>query len=148
MNESNVKIIENARLGDVQAGDYLIRTRTKKYGDADITEIREGIARHRNEAGIWCTEGGMRLAFGEGKGITLTIRRAVQELPTEPGTVIVPADGHERIEASECGETRIARDAVLRWDGRWYGVWRSGDETYTFVSPGDITPGTWKMEEN
>lgn len=146
--EPNVKTIENAALDDVRAGDYLIRTRTKKYGDADITEIREGTARHRNDAGIWCTEGGMWLAFGEGKGITLTIRRHVRELPTTPGTVIVANDGCEAIRAEIFGHVWHVSEAVLGGDGHWHGVWRgeSGQGAIGAVIPEAVISNTWKVK--
>ena len=72
--------------------------------------------------------------------------RPAPKLPTEKGTIIAPADGHERIEAEEDGMTWSTRESALSWDGKWHGIWRSGDETHIFVSPSSITPGTWKVE--
>ena len=74
--------------------------------------------------------------------------RPVQELPTEPGAVIVPADGHEHITATVGGKTYHAREAIFSCSVLWLGVWRSTDSTAVSALPEDITPGTWKMEEN
>ena len=74
--------------------------------------------------------------------------RPVQELPTEPGAVIVPADGHEHIPATVGGKTYHAREAIFSCSVLWLGVWRSTDSTAVSALPEDITPGTWKMEEN
>ena len=75
--------------------------------------------------------------------------RPVRELPTKPGTVIVPADGHEYIRATANGSFRRASEAVLGPDGRWHGVWRkaSGRVPDTSISPSGITPGTWKVDD-
>ena len=74
--------------------------------------------------------------------------RPAQELPTENGAVIVPADGHEYIEAACFGVVWRAREAVLGLDGRWHGVWRRGAGVAAVgsVSPGRITPGIWKLD--
>ena len=145
-NDPNVQVIENATRDDVRPGDHLILETPRMWRDATITTRREGIAHHRDGDGDWCTDDGVWLTdFSDDSG-TLTIRRTVKELPTKPGVVIVPAGGHKRIMAEEDGETWSARDAVLSWDGRWYGVWRSGDETHTFVARSGITPDTWKVD--
>ena len=78
---------------------------------------------------------------------TWYIRRAAQELPTEPETVIVTNDGHEYITATVDGETFRAREALLISWGRWYGAWRSETGAYVFVDPDQITPGTWKVDD-
>ena len=74
--------------------------------------------------------------------------RPVQELPRKKGTVIIPADGHEHVEATCFGIVWRASEAVLDPDGRWLGVWRrgAGGAAVGSVSPGRITPGTWKVE--
>ncbi|QAV29761.1 hypothetical protein MT1254_10945 [Micrococcus luteus] len=66
------------------------------------------------------------------------------DLPTEPGAVIVPADGHEYIEAAERGRTCRAREAVLGLGGHWYAAWRSDAVLCGLIPPECITPGTWK----
>ena len=73
--------------------------------------------------------------------------RPAPELPTEKGAVIFPADGHEYIEATLWGETFYARSAIRSWNG-WYAPWRAGKRKCTLASSWDITPGTWKVEEN
>lgn len=77
---------------------------------------------------------------------TWYIRRPAQELPTEPGAVIVPADGHEHITATVGGVTYRAREAIFSCSVLWLGVWRSIDSTAVSALPEDITPGTWKLE--
>ena len=72
--------------------------------------------------------------------------RPVQELPTKPGTVIVPADGHEYITATVFGETWRTREAILSYSGNWNAVWRSGGHARVAVRAGNITPGIWKVE--
>ena len=79
---------------------------------------------------------------------TWYVRRAVQELPTEPGAVIVPADGHDYIEATmDNGETFRAREAIRSRAGAWYAAWRFGKRTGGVVLPEAITPGTWKVAD-
>ena len=78
---------------------------------------------------------------------TWHVRRAVQELPTNPGAVIIPADGHEYIEATMRGETVRAREATRSGAGGWYAAWRSGEQTSGLASSRDITPGTWKVAD-
>ena len=75
--------------------------------------------------------------------------RPVQELPTTPRTVIVPADGHKYIEAVVSGVVWRTREAVLGLDGRWHGAWRvgSGRLAVESTSSDSITPGTWKVDE-
>lgn len=75
--------------------------------------------------------------------------RPAPVLPTENGAVIVPADGREHIEAACFGIVWRASEAVLGGpDVRWRGVWRrgAGMAAVGSVSPGRITPGTWKLE--
>ena len=74
--------------------------------------------------------------------------RPAQELPTEDGVEIVPAGGGP-IGAVHPGGKFTTRHATYdSYLGRWVGVWRaaSGRVTVSSVSPGDITPGTWKVE--
>ena len=70
--------------------------------------------------------------------------RATQELPTEDGAVIVPADGHDYIEARVYNKTYRAREAGRHWTGGWHAAWRSGSEVRGIVGPGEIAPGTWR----
>lgn len=77
---------------------------------------------------------------------TWYVRRAVQDLPTNPGAVIIPADGHEYIEATMRGETVRAREATRSGAAGWYAAWRSGEQTSGLASSREITPGTWKVE--
>ena len=80
---------------------------------------------------------------------TWYVRRTVQEPPTTSCAVIVTADGRKYIEATAGGAVWYANEAVLGPDNRWHGVWRtdSGRVTISSVSPGDITPDTWNVEE-
>ena len=148
MSNITEKIIENATRDDVRPGDHLTWEQTWEEGGARITIRREGIAATRAANGDWFTEDGMRIATGEGEGITITIHRPVQELPTKSGTVIVPTDGREYIEAKmDCG-TFHAREAVHRHDGFWVAAWRTDGQGQTsYVTSDCITPGTWKVEE-
>ena len=76
-----------------------------------------------------------------------TMPRTAPALPTEPGTVIVPADGHERVEATVYGQTWRAVQAALDFSGNWFGVWRSGAHVISSAAPGQVTPGTWKVAD-
>ena len=108
------------------------------------TEIREGIAHHRNEDDAWCATDGMWIAPCDGEGITITIRRPVQDVPTEPGTVIVNNDGHEYITATTAGQTYRAREAILIGENQWHAAWRSDEGVLIYVSRERIDPDTWK----
>ena len=77
---------------------------------------------------------------------TWYVRRTVQELPTEPGSVIVPADGCDYIESTLWGETFYARAALRSWTG-WYAAWRAGERKCGLAASEDITPGTWKVDD-
>lgn len=79
---------------------------------------------------------------------TWYVRRAVQELPTQGGTVLIPADGREYIEMDVEGQTYYAREALLA-NGRWNAIWRTatGDRVGYSAQPEEITPGTWKVDE-
>ena len=86
---------------------------------------------------------------------TWYVRRAVQELPTEDGAVIVPAEGREFIEAEVAGQTFIAREAVVCQSdfgpaNVLEGAWRRADTGARVggqVSRDFITPGTWKVAD-
>lgn len=145
--DTHVKIIENAARADVRPGDHITWEQTQSPDGATIYERREGIAHHRDSFGDWCTEGGTRLASLSGAGITITIRRPIQELPTEPGTVIVPADGHEYITATFAGETYRAREAILLGRDDWHAAWRSDTSVTIYATPDQITPGIWKVDD-
>ena len=133
--DTHVKIIENAARADVRPGDHITWEQTQSPDGATIYERREGIAHHRDSFGDWCTEGGTRLASLSGAGITITIRRPIQELPTEPGTVIVPADGHEYITATFAGEVYRAREAILLGRDDWHAAWRSDTSVTIYATP-------------
>ena len=147
---SNVteKIIENATRDDVRPGDHLTWERVTTESGVTRTVRLEGVAHHRDNDGDWCTEEGRWITAGEDQHTTLTIRRPVQELPTKSGTVIVPADGREYIEAKmNCG-TFHAREAVHRHDGFWVAAWRTGGRGQTsYVTSDCIAPDTWKVED-
>lgn len=63
---------------------------------------------------------------------TWYVRRAVKELPTEDGAVIVPAEGHEYIATNEG-----MAHALVHLGGKWYGG-------ASRIDPEQITPGTWR----
>lgn len=146
-NDPNVKIIENAALDDVRPGDHVVWEESDT--ERGVTSIihREGVAHDRDSQGDWCTEEGLYITAGEGEDVTLTIRRHAQDLPTNPGAVIIPADGHEYIEATMRGETVRAREATRSGAGGWYAAWRSGEQTSGLASSREITPGTWKVDD-
>ena len=145
--DTHVKIIENAARADVRPGDHITWEQTQSPDGATIYERREGIAHHRDSFGDWCTEGGARLASLSGTGITITIRRPVQELPTKPGTVIVPDSLHEYITATVGGVTYHAREAILLGRDDWHAAWRSDTSVTIYATPDQITPGTWKVDD-
>ena len=78
---------------------------------------------------------------------TWYIRRPAQELPTEPGAVIVPADGHEAITATLGSETYHAREAILFSADAWLGAWRDTAGARAYMGPTRITPGTWQVAD-
>lgn len=71
--------------------------------------------------------------------------RPAPALPTEDGAVIIPAEGHEYIEARVYNKTYRAREAGRHWTGGWHAAWRSGPEVRGVVAPEDIAPGTWRV---
>ena len=94
---------------------------------------------------LWTAEGAY---LGLLRYDTWYVRRAVQELPTQGGTVLIPADGREYIEMDVEGQTYYAREALLA-NGRWNAIWRTatGDRVRYSAQPEEITPGTWKVDE-
>lgn len=102
------------------------------------------VGRVDGEGDPWTAEDRFIGVHDEG---TWYVRRAAQELPTEDGAVIVPAEGHEFIEATICGETHYARAALRSWVGDWYAAWRAGERKCGLAASEDITPGTWKVAD-
>ena len=131
--EPNVKVINNATRNDVRPGDRLLRRDVGQCGDVTVVETREGTASYRNVHGDWFSADDIWLTDGEGEGVTLTIRRAAQELPTEDGAVIVPADGREHIATNEG-----VANALVHLAGKWYGGAFQ-------IEPEQIVPGTWQL---
>lgn len=84
----------------------------------------------------------LRAAFDAGR----EYERGPLVLPTDPGTAIVPADGHEYITATVFGETYRAREAILIGKTQWHAAWRSDTSVLIYVSPEHITPGPWKVD--
>ena len=119
------------RVGDEVRRDYFGTTTTAVVGRVD------------DDGAPWTAEGCSIGLPGVGAWY---VRRPSQELPTEPGAVIVPADGHEHITATVGGVTYRAREAIFSCSVLWLGVWRSIDSTAVSALPEDITPGTWKVE--
>lgn len=124
--------------GRVYVGDEVRRDHS---GITSIAVVGR-VDKHRDP---WTAEGGLIGPLGYG---TWYVRRHIQELPTEPDSVIERAEGHKYITATVSGETYRAREAVLSGE-RWHAVWRrdSGRGAVSFVRPHEITPGTWKVEE-
>lgn len=96
------------------------------------------------EGDPWATGGNFigRIDFG-----TWYVRRHIQELPTEPDAVIERADGHKYITATVDGETYRAREAILIGKDDWHAAWRSDAGVQVYVTPEQITPGTWKVDD-
>jgi len=147
MSEQNVQTIENATPDDVLPGDHITWKKTWAARGVTCTEIREGIAHHRNEDDDWCAEDGMWIAGGDGNGSAITIRRPVKSLPTEDGTQIIPA--HGVIEAVWDEVTYTTRHATYdATEGVWVGVWRGENDHSTYeMYASYITPDTWKTKE-
>ena len=80
MNENtktDVKVIEKATRKDVRPGDHITWEQAEvRYGVTRFTR-REGIAHDLDEWGDWRTAEGGLLTDGEGRHITITIRRPV-----------------------------------------------------------------------
>lgn len=139
-------------------------------GTADRTPLRpilRAALNHYDAPGLFADEDALRAAREEGwdqatrwidsyqggpNGRTDSARsanpyRPAPVLPTKPGAVIVPADGHKHITATVGGKTYHAREAIFSCSVLWLGVWRSTDSTAVSALPEDITPGTWKVAD-
>ena len=139
-----MQTITAATLDAGRPGDHISWEHTETFHGVTLTVRREGIAHHRDQEGDWCTEEGRWLTDGEGEDITLTIRRPVQDLPTEPGTVIVNNDGGEYITATFAGEVYRAREAILLDPDHWHAAWRSDVGVLPYIISERIDPSTWK----
>lgn len=139
-----VQIIENVTRDDVRPGDHMVWEHTETFHGVTRTVRREGIAHHRDELGDWQTGDDGLITDGEDEGITLTIRRPVQDVPTEPGEVIVNNDGGEYITATVRGVTYRAREAILLAPDHWHAAWRSDEGVLPYVIAERIDAGTWK----
>lgn len=142
--EPRVKIIETTSRDDVRPGDHVIWEHAWTLYGVTRTVRLEGIAHHRYEGGSgdWFAEDGGMLTDGEGGDIT--IRRTVQELPTKPGTVLEPAEGHEYITATVAGKVYRAREAILLETCYWHAAWRSDEGVMTYVTPEHLDADTCK----
>lgn len=140
-----MQTIENATRDDVLPGDHLTWTRVWERDGVTAKTSWEGIAHRRGDDDDWWTKGGMYITNGEGEGITLTIRRPVQDVPTEPGTVLDPADGREYITATVGGVTYRAREAILLEPDHWHAAWRSDEGVLPYVISERIDPGIWQV---
>lgn len=123
----------------------------------DARAVLTAALNHPDAAGLFVDEDDLRAAREQGwdqatrwidsyqggpNGRTTSARsanphRPVQELPTEDGAVIVPADGREFIEIRAGKKSRR-----LTWDADAF-VWYDAYGTYLGT---DITPGTWKVD--
>ena len=108
-------------------------------GDEVRQELNGGttlavVGRVDGEGDPWTTEDRFIGVLDEG---TWYVRRAVQELPTEDGAVIVPAEGREFIETRSGKKSRR-----LTWDAESY-VWYDARGTHLDA---DIITGTWKVD--
>lgn len=146
MGNENVKVIENATRDDVRPGDYVTWEHTSAREGVITFERREGVANHKDGDGDWCAQEGRYITYGEGDGRAITIRRTAKTLPNDMNSVIVPADGHERIEAVMNRKTWYAREAVLGAYGLWIAAWRSDTDSIPGINPREITEGTWKED--
>ena len=122
--------------GPVRVGDEVRREWRRSTRIAVVGRVDE-------DGDPWTADGTLIGILGLG---TWYVRRTVQELPTEPGSVIVPADGCDYIESTLWGETFYARAALRSWTG-WYAAWRAGERKCGLASSGEITPGTWKVDD-
>lgn len=87
----------------------------------------------------WAAEGGFIGSLGVG---TWYFRRPVQELPTEDGAVIVPAEGRDYIEMADAEGWTFSRMTYSAEHDRWYGMTTRG--AIAMCSADQITPGTWR----
>ena len=141
---------------------------TGLFADVDVRPweplngpVRVGDEVRQERAGVTITgvvarvdrDGDPRAAGGVLIGLlhhgTWYVRRAVQELPTKCGTVIVANDGHKFIKAEVDGIAHRAREAVLGANGWWYGAWRKaeGDGLLSAMFPEHISAPTWKVDD-
>ena len=149
----------NSMVGGVELGHKLMQM--------DIRAILRAALNHPDAAGLFADEHALRAAREQGwdqavdwirgdqggpSGRTTNARlanphRPVQELPTEKGAVIVPADGRGYIEATRYGRTWRAMQAALDFSGDWVGAWCSEADVIAYIAPEEITPGTWKVDD-
>ena len=103
------------------------------------------VARVDRSGDPWTAEGAIIGLLCHG---TWYVRRAAQELPTEDGAVIIPADGCNRIEA---GGTHKFTAETATWDSddqSWVGLWRDDyGQRCRYIHGLPITPGTWKVAD-
>ena len=131
---------DSLRVGDEVRRDYCGTTTTAVVGSVD------------DDGAPWTAE---RCSIGLPGVGTWYIRRPAQELPTEDGAVIVPAEGREFIEAEVNGQTYITREAVVcQTDfgpaNVLQGAWRRVDDgarSEGQMARHCITPGTWKVDD-
>ena len=71
--------------------------------------------------------------------------RSAQELPTEDGAVIAPADGCEFILVTDAGGWAFERMTYSAEHDRWYGMTKRGAIAMCIAE--QIIPGTWKVED-
>ena len=114
--------------GPVHVGDEV----RQDHGGITRTAV---VARVDRSGDPWTAEGAIIGLLCHG---TWHVRRPVQELPTEDGAVIVPADGHEYIETRAGKKSRR-----LTWDAECF-VWYDARGTHL---AGDITHGTWQVDD-
>lgn len=144
--DPNIQIIENATLDDIQEGDHVIHSETIYYSGVTTSGRREGVAHHKDEDGCWRTEEGEWIVDETDENDTITIRRAIDTLPTKDGAVIV----HLEDEAIQAKDNTGHRNDFYRltFDEHtqtWYGMDIAGNLRWTTAD--DITPNTWKVEE-
>ena len=125
---------DQVRVGDEVKWDYYGLTMTATVARVDKTGslyTAAGLHIGVRSVGIW------------------HVRRAVRELPTKCGTVIVANDGHKFIKAEVDGIAHRAREAVLGANGWWYGAWRKaeGDGLLSAMFPEHISAPTWKVDD-
>ena len=114
--------------GPVRVGDEVRREVNGLTTTAVVGRVDE-------DGDPWAAEGAFIGVLEYG---TWYVRRPVQELPTEDGAVIVPADGHEYIETRAGKKSRR-----LTWDAECF-VWYDARGTHL---AGDITHGTWQVDD-
>lgn len=114
--------------GPVRVGDEVRRGHSGLTVTAVVGSVDE-------DGDPWTAEGALIGVLNLG---TWYVRRPVKELPTEDGAVIVPEDGREYIETRAGKKPRR-----LTWDAECY-VWYDARGTHL---ASDITPGTWKVDD-